>query len=105
MDTLKSKQPPHTCRVTDALGSALILGRYSSSKPWQALSEAESPGPPDAPAVYLQRHSRATLLKETPVSPMSAIWTARVRSAVDGTSSDGEEENRATTFGFVRRGG
>jgi hypothetical protein len=36
---------------------------------------------------------------------MSAIWTARVRSAVDGTSSDGEEENRASMFGFVRRGG
>ena len=96
MDTLKSRQPPHTCRVTDALGSALIFGRYSSSSAWQALSEAESPGPPEAPAVYLQRHSRATFSKETPVSPMSAIRTARVRRAVEGTSRDGEEEKRAS---------
>ena len=96
MDTLKSRQPPHTCRVTDAFGSALIFGRYSSSSAWQALSEAESPGPPEAPAVYLQRHSRATFSKETPVSPMSAIRTARVRRAVEGTSRDGEEEKRAS---------
>ena len=63
MDTLKSRQPPHTCRVTDAFGSALIFGRYSSSSAWQALSEAESPGPPDSPGEYLQRHSRATVSK------------------------------------------
>ena len=42
----------------------------------QSFDDAESPGPPDGPAVYLQRHSRATLSKATPVSPISAMDTA-----------------------------
>ena len=59
----KSWQPPHITRVTSAFGRALSVGRYDWSSSSAALSDAESAGPPDASAAYLQRHSRATLSK------------------------------------------
>ena len=59
----KSWQPPHITRVTSAFGRALSVGRYDWSSSSAAFSEAESAGPPDASAAYLQRHSRATLSK------------------------------------------
>lgn len=36
------------------------------------MREVESPGPPEGPGVYLHLHSRATLVKAMPVSPISA---------------------------------
>ena len=50
-------------RVTSAFGRAFSVGRYDWSSSSAALSDAESAGPPDASAAYLQRHSRATLSK------------------------------------------
>ena len=73
---------------------------YSVRSSWHALSEAESPGPPDYPGVYLQRHSRATFSKDTPVSPMSAMRTelTRVVGAV-GTIRDMGADERSESMG------
>lgn len=55
MLTLKSKQPPQTWRVMEAPGRALSAGKYSARRDWHALSESESPGPPDGPGEYCYR--------------------------------------------------
>lgn len=36
----------------EAPGNALSAGKYSSRRVWQALSEGESPGPPEGPGEY-----------------------------------------------------
>ena len=73
MMTLKSPQPPHTTRVISALGISLSLGRYSASRACAALSAVLFAGVPSASIAYLALHSRATIVKATPVSPISGI--------------------------------
>jgi len=47
--------PAHTWRVTWAPRSAMSWGRYSARRDWQALSDSESPGPPEGPGVYCEK--------------------------------------------------
>ena len=59
--SLKSRQAPHTKRLTlTSFDTALICGRYSSTTLAMDSKEAES----DLSPLYLHRHSRQTRLKD-----------------------------------------